>query len=91
VISRPLLKTPRTRYYQIAMKVILLGSTGFIGKEVLNQCLKNSAITSLIALSRHDLPEAVANPKLVVVIVKDFKLYSNSILEQLKGADACIW
>jgi len=73
------------------MKVILLGSTGFIGKEVLNQCLKNPAITSLIALSRRDLPREVANPKLTVVIIEDFKLYPDSVLEQLKGADACIW
>ncbi|KAF4625828.1 hypothetical protein G7Y89_g12334 [Cudoniella acicularis] len=73
------------------MKVILLGSTGFIGKEVLDQCLKNPAITSLIALSRRDLPGEAANPKLTVVIIEDFKLYPDSVLEQLKGADACIW
>ncbi|KAK9482018.1 hypothetical protein V1527DRAFT_477767 [Lipomyces starkeyi] len=73
------------------MKVILLGSTGFIGHEVLNQCLKTPAITSLIALSRRDLPEAAANPKLTVVIIENFKVYSDSVLEQLKGADACIW
>lgn len=70
------------------MKVILLGSTGFIGKEVLDQCLKTPAITSIIALSRRDLP---ANPKLTVVIMEDFKFYPDSVLEQLKGADACIW
>jgi uncharacterized protein YbjT (DUF2867 family) len=73
------------------MKVILLGSTGYIGKEVLNQCLENPAITSIIALSRRDLPEAVAHSKLAVVIIKDFKLYPDSVSEQLKGADACIW
>ena len=73
------------------MKVILLGSTGFIGKAVLDRCLKTPAITSLIALSRRDLPEETANPKLTVVIIRDFKTYSDSILEELKGADACIW
>jgi len=73
------------------MKFILLGSTGFIGKEVLDQCLKTPVITSIIALSRRDLPEGAANPKLTTVIVEDFKLYSESVLEQLKGADACIW
>lgn len=73
------------------MKVILLGSTGFIGKEVLEHCLKNTAITSLIALSRRDLPAEVANPKLTVVIIEDFKLYPDSVLEELKGADACVW
>lgn len=73
------------------MKVILLGSTGFIGKEVLAQCLKNPAITSLVALSRRDLPEAATHSKLSVVIVKDFKSYPDSALEQLKDADAAIW
>jgi uncharacterized protein YbjT (DUF2867 family) len=73
------------------MKVILLGSTGFIGKAVLDHCLKTPAITSIIALSRRDLPEEAADPKLAVVIIKDFKLYPDSVLEELKGADACIW
>lgn len=75
------------------MKVILLGSTGFIGKAVLDHCLKTPAITSIIALSRRHLPGEVeaANPKLTVVILKDFKLYPDSILEQMKDADACIW
>jgi uncharacterized protein YbjT (DUF2867 family) len=75
------------------MKVILLGSTGFIGKEVLDQCLKSPHISSIIALSRRDLPvEACSNhPKLTVVIIEDFKSYPDSVLELLKGADACIW
>ncbi|KIN02328.1 hypothetical protein OIDMADRAFT_53837 [Oidiodendron maius Zn] len=70
------------------MKVILLGSTGFIGKAVLDRCLKTPAITSVIALSRRDLPEEAADPKLAVVIIKDFKLYPDSVLKELKGADA---
>jgi uncharacterized protein YbjT (DUF2867 family) len=73
------------------MKVILFGSTGFIGKEVLNRCLKKPAITSLVALSRRDLPETAENPKLKVIIVENFKLYPDSVLGQLKDADACIW
>lgn len=73
------------------MKVIVLGSTGFIGKEVFQRCLKDPAITSLIALSRRDLPEAATNPKLTVVIIDNFKSYPDSVLEQLKYADACIW
>jgi uncharacterized protein YbjT (DUF2867 family) len=89
-ISTPILVQLHTHHYQINMKVIVLGSTGFIGKEVLDQCLKNPAITSLIAFSRRDLLEAAASPKLTVVIIENFKLYPDSILEQLKDADACI-
>ncbi|KAI9870248.1 MAG: hypothetical protein M1830_004480 [Pleopsidium flavum] len=74
------------------MKVILAGSTGFIGGEVLEQCLQNSSITSIIALSRRDLPFSVANnPKLKVTIVKDFLSYPESLLQDIKGAEACIW
>lgn len=73
------------------MKVIITGSTGFIGKSVFAQCLKNPAITALIALSRRDLPEAETNSKLKVVIMKDFNFYPDDVLELMRGADACIW
>jgi uncharacterized protein YbjT (DUF2867 family) len=73
------------------MKVILLGSTGFIGKEVLAQCLKTPAITTIVALTRRDLPKQAVDSRLTVIIAEDFKSYPEPILEQLKGADACIW
>lgn len=70
------------------MKVILTGSTGFVGREVLNQCLAHPDITSVVALSRHELPP---HDKLKVVVNEDFLSYSESLREELKGADACIW
>jgi len=74
------------------MKVILAGSTGFIGREVLEQCLQNASITSIIAPSRRDLPSSVtSNPKLKVRIVEDFLAYPESLLQDVKGAKACIW
>jgi uncharacterized protein YbjT (DUF2867 family) len=74
------------------MKVILTGSTGFVGREVLEQCLKNSSITSMIALSRRELPPSVVdNPKLKTAIVEDYLSYPDSLLQDIKGADACIW
>lgn len=75
------------------MKIILTGSTGFIGREVLEQCLQNSSITSVVALSRRELPASVVdnNPKLKTVIVKDFLSYPDSVLHDIKGAEACIW
>ena len=74
------------------MKVILAGSTGFIGREVLEQCLQSPSITSIIALSRRDLPSSVArNPKVKVTIVEDFLSYPQSLLQDIKGAEACIW
>ncbi|PGH27640.1 hypothetical protein AJ80_00653 [Polytolypa hystricis UAMH7299] len=74
------------------MKVVLTGSTGFIGREVLRQCLESPGITSIIALSRKELPTSVAsNPKLKAVVVDDFLSYPDSLLEELRDTDACIW
>lgn len=76
------------------MKVIIAGSTGFIGREVLEQCLQNPSITSIIALARRDLPASItstAGQKLKVAIIKDFLSYPESVLQDIKGADACIW
>ncbi|KAJ5762539.1 uncharacterized protein N7511_005921 [Penicillium nucicola] len=70
------------------MKVILTGSTGFVGGEILSQCQQHPAITSIVALSRRDLP---AHEKLQVAIVEDFLKYPDSVREQIKDADACIW
>ncbi|KAJ5594104.1 uncharacterized protein N7459_000312 [Penicillium hispanicum] len=70
------------------MKVILTGATGFVGHEILNQCLQNPVITSIVALSRRDLP---AHDKLQVIKVEDFLSYPDSINEGIRGAEACIW
>ncbi|GLA73571.1 hypothetical protein AtubIFM55763_004498 [Aspergillus tubingensis] len=71
------------------MKIILTGSTGFIGQEILTQCLRTPHITSIIALSRRPLP--TSNPKLTVRLVDDFLTYPESLLQELRGAEACIW
>jgi len=71
------------------MKIILTGSTGFIGQEILLQCLSHPQITSLIILSRRALP--VSDPKLKVVLLEDFTRMSEEVLGELKGYDGCIW
>ncbi|GAT22903.1 nucleoside-diphosphate-sugar epimerase [Aspergillus luchuensis] len=68
------------------MKIILTGSTGFIGHEILTQCLRNPHITSIIALSRRPLP--TNNPKLTVRLVDGFLTYPESLLQELRGAEA---
>ena len=74
------------------MKVILSGATGFIGSEALRQCLKSQSTTSVVVLSRRSLPESVtSNPKLKVIIMNDFAAYPDTVLEELAGAEACIW
>ncbi|CAI7677528.1 unnamed protein product [Penicillium discolor] len=70
------------------MKVILTGSTGFVGREVLSQCHSHPAITSIVALSRRDLP---AHKKLKVALIEDFMTYPDSIRDDIRDAEACIW
>jgi hypothetical protein len=72
------------------MKVILTGSSGFIGAEVLRQCLRNPSITSLVALSRRELPVA-PDPKLKTVLVENWEAYEPDVLREMEGAEACIW
>ncbi|OJJ68415.1 hypothetical protein ASPBRDRAFT_133507 [Aspergillus brasiliensis CBS 101740] len=74
------------------MKIILTGTTGFIGHEILTQCLHNPHITSIVALSRRPLPATVTNiPNLTVKLVDDFLTYPESLLNELRGTEACIW
>ncbi|KAJ7116072.1 hypothetical protein C8R44DRAFT_628816 [Mycena epipterygia] len=74
------------------MKIILTGTTGFIGSEVLAQCVRNPATSSVIVLSRRPLPDTLtADPKVQVIVMKDFKVYPKEVLKRLEGADACIW
>jgi nucleoside-diphosphate-sugar epimerase len=72
-----------------AMKLVLTGTSGFIGSEVLSQALHHPSITSIVVLSRKPIPNS--DPKLKVVVIDDFEHYSPSVLSELSGAEACIW
>lgn len=79
------------------MKVVIAGSTGFIGKEVVRQALLHPQITSVVTLSRHDhdISEDLQTPeiesKLTSVTCSDFKNYPQYVKDEISGADACIW
>ncbi|RAK79496.1 putative nucleoside-diphosphate-sugar epimerase [Aspergillus fijiensis CBS 313.89] len=69
------------------MKIILAGTTGLVGQEVLTQCLAHPSITSILVLSRRELLNTITHPKL-----QDFLSYSDPHLAaSLRGATACIW
>lgn len=74
------------------MKVIITGATGFIGQEVLKQCIANPSVASVVVLSRRQppAPEA-AHPKVKVMVLEDFASYSSAVLSEFQGAHACIW
>ncbi|KAF2203961.1 hypothetical protein GQ43DRAFT_447033 [Delitschia confertaspora ATCC 74209] len=73
------------------MKLIVTGATGSVGTEVI-------PVTSLVAFSRRpiNVPEnsgiEVDTSKLQTAILEDWtKPYPESVKEQIKGADVCIW
>ncbi|EAL85495.1 hypothetical protein KXW98_001509 [Aspergillus fumigatus] len=73
-------------------KVIIAGVTGFVGQEVLSQCLAHPSITSIVALCRRELP--TTHPKLHVHGTQegDFLSYSDpQLTASLRGAGSCIW
>ena len=74
-------------------KIILTGATGFVGGTVLRQAIADPRITEIIILSRRELADKDVkdDAKIKVILQKDFQRYSPELLEQLKGAEACIW
>ncbi|EGR50691.1 uncharacterized protein TRIREDRAFT_105003 [Trichoderma reesei QM6a] len=79
------------------MKLVVVGSSGFVGKEVVRQALASPAITSVVGLSRREtpVPESLKGSsdadKLTSVVVDDFLNYSDTVKQHLADADACIW
>jgi nucleoside-diphosphate-sugar epimerase len=71
------------------MKIILFGSTGYIGRAVLEQCLSSSLITSVVSISRRD--PGITHLKLSIILHNDFSTYPDHILEEMQTADACIY
>ncbi|PQE33672.1 hypothetical protein CJF32_00010841 [Rutstroemia sp. NJR-2017a WRK4] len=79
------------------MKLIVAGSTGFVGTELIRQALSNPAIKSIAALARRETavpenPRENADPsKLKSVVCDDFLNYPDRVKKELENADACIW
>ena len=71
------------------MKLIITGATGKVGGGALKSALSNSAVTTVVVLSRRDT--GIQHPKLQTIIKKDYLNYTPEELSQLEGADACIW
>ncbi|KAH7317586.1 hypothetical protein BKA65DRAFT_465562 [Rhexocercosporidium sp. MPI-PUGE-AT-0058] len=74
------------------MKIILTGSTGTIGTEVLTQSINNPSLTEIVILSRRPLPPThPTSPKIKTIVISDFLSYPAQVLKELSGAEACIW
>lgn len=76
------------------MKLVIGGSSGFVGTELVRQALSNPAITSVVGLSRREtpVPDSGANAaKLKSFVVEDFENYSDAVRKELEDVDAFIW
>lgn len=79
------------------MKLIIAGSTGFVGTEIIRQALSHPAITSVVGLARrptstpHNADPRADARKLKSVICEDFNNYTDNVKQELAEADACIW
>lgn len=70
------------------MKVILFGATGMVGAGVLNECLRDDRVTSVVAVVRS--PMRLNHPKLRELIRGDFFDYRDA-REDFRGAQACFF
>ncbi|KAI2615059.1 hypothetical protein GGR54DRAFT_307215 [Hypoxylon sp. NC1633] len=74
------------------MKIIITGATGLVGSEVVRQAIASERITQALVLTRKPLPEDIPqSAKVAVVEHKDFAAYPPEIMEQLAGAEGCVW
>jgi uncharacterized protein YbjT (DUF2867 family) len=70
------------------MKVILFGATGMVGQGVLRECLRDPAVTRVLAIGRS--PTGRRDDKLVELVHDDFTDYA-AIEPEISGYDACFF
>ncbi|KAF5002006.1 hypothetical protein FGRMN_667 [Fusarium graminum] len=73
------------------MHLILTGATGLVGSGVLDAMLKSKSITKISILSRRPVPLASDDPKVNVILHKDFEKYEPQVIDQLRGANGVVW
>ncbi|KAH7148183.1 hypothetical protein EDB81DRAFT_457584 [Dactylonectria macrodidyma] len=73
------------------MHLILTGATGLVGSSVLDAMLKSTEVTKISILSRRPVPMADNDPRVNVIIHKDFTKFNPEVLDKLQGADGAVW
>ena len=70
------------------MKLILTGATGMVGEGVLNECLLNAKVESVLVIGRKAC--GIKHQKLKEILISDFFNLS-AIENQLQGYEACFF
>jgi uncharacterized protein YbjT (DUF2867 family) len=70
------------------MRVLITGATGLVGQGVLQECLRDPAVTQVVALGRHASGQSHA--KLTDLMCPDFADLS-AVEERLRPFDACLY
>ncbi|KAK3988261.1 hypothetical protein QBC44DRAFT_382520 [Cladorrhinum sp. PSN332] len=75
------------------MHLILTGATGLVGSAVLNSMIKTPEISKISILSRRPVQQAddSKDPRINVIIHKDFSNYDSEVINSLRDADGCVW
>ncbi|KAF8424952.1 hypothetical protein EV426DRAFT_532326 [Tirmania nivea] len=69
------------------VNLILTGTTGFCGREVLRLALRSPSVASILVITRRPLPDELGSRKLRTLVHKDF---SDLTITSFR-ADACMW
>lgn len=74
------------------MHLILTGATGLVGSAVLDAMLGIKEISKISVLSRRPvkMAEDAKDPRVNVIIHKDFEQYDAELLDKLRGAEGCV-
>ena len=68
------------------MDVLITGSTGMVGKSILDECIKDTRVNKILLISRSSL--GLKNPKIFEFIIEDF-LKVHELKAKIKSCDAC--
>jgi dTDP-4-dehydrorhamnose reductase len=68
------------------MHVLITGSTGMVGKSILDECIKDTRVNKIFLISRSSL--GLNNPKIFEFIIEDF-LKVHELKTKIKTCDAC--
>ncbi|KAM0271886.1 hypothetical protein ACHAQH_008949 [Verticillium albo-atrum] len=75
------------------MHLILTGATGLVGSGILDAMIKMKDVTKISILTRRPVPmaENAKDPRINVIIHKDFDTYTPEVLDKLRGAKGVVW